>query len=182
MIRIDGYAQEEMDDETAVFTLTAGILGRLYLSGFINRMGERRLALVRDAVALHRRVLDEQGHLMPWWPDDLPDFNGPWLAYGLRHNHAIAEAVYPDVAALMDGNEHVEYLAVWRRGGVDSMYLQLGHGAHVRPLFPDPGQPDHAPGARPWTVEHVDPDTVRLTVSDSERPSARIFAVSYDVR
>lgn len=107
-----GYAQEEMDDETAVFTLTAGILGRLYLSGFINRMGERRLALVRDAVALHRRVLDEQGHLMPWWPDDLPDFNGPWLAYGLRHNHAIAEAVYPDVAALMDGNEHVEYLAV----------------------------------------------------------------------
>ena len=108
MIRVDGYAQEEMDDETAVFTLTAGILGRLYLSGFINRMGERRLALVRDAVALHRRVLDEQGHLMPWWPDDLPDFNGPWLAYGLRHNHAIAEAVYPDVAALMDGNEHVE--------------------------------------------------------------------------
>ena len=149
MIRIDGYAQEEMDDETAVFTLTAGILGRLYLSGFINRMGERRLTLVRDAVALHRRVLDEQGHLMPWWPDDLPDFNGPWLAYGLRHNHAIAEAVYPDVAALMDGNEHVEYLAVWRRGGVDSMYLQLGHGAHVRQVFPDPGQPDHAPGARP---------------------------------
>ena len=74
---------------------------------------------------------------MPWWPDDLPDFNGPWLAYGLRHNHAIAEAVYPDVAALMDGNEHVEYLAVWRRGGVDSMYLQLGHGAHVRQVFPD---------------------------------------------
>ncbi len=174
-----GYAQEEMDDETAVFTLTAGILGRLYLSGFINRMGERRLALVRDAVALHRRVLDEQGHLMPWWPDDLPDFNGPWLAYGLRHNHAIAEAVYPDVAALMDGNEHVEYLAVWRRCGVDSMYLQLGHGAHVRQVFPDPGQPDHAPGARPWTVEHVDPDTVRLTVVDSERPSARIFEISY---
>lgn len=174
-----GYAQEEMDDETAVFTLTAGVLGRLYLSGFINRMGERRLALVRDAVALHRRVLDEQGHLMPWWPDDLPDFNGPWLAYGLRHNHAIAEAVSPDVAALMDGNEHVEYLAVWRRGGVDSMYLQLGHGAHVRQVFPDPGQPDHAPGARPWTVEHVDPDTVRLTVADSERPSARIFEISY---
>ena len=82
----------------------------------------------------------------------------------------------------MDGNEHVEYLAVWRRGGVDSMYLQRGHGAHVRQVFPDPGQPDHAPGVRPWTVEHVDPDTVRLTVSDSDRPSARIFAVSYDVR
>lgn len=49
-----------MDDETAVFTLATGILGRLYLSGFIDRMDEHRLALVRDAVALHRRVLTEQ--------------------------------------------------------------------------------------------------------------------------
>ena len=80
------------------------------------------------------------------------------------------------------GGVRLRRSAVWRRGGVDSMYLQLGHGAHVRQVFPDPGQPGHAPGARPWTVEHVDPDTVRLTVSDSERPSARIFAVSYDVR
>lgn len=58
-----GYAQQEMDDETAVFTLATGILGRLYLSGFIDRMDEHRLALVRDAVALHRRVLTEQQEL-----------------------------------------------------------------------------------------------------------------------
>lgn len=37
-----GYAQQEMDDETAVFTLAAGIAGRLYLSGFVGRMDERR--------------------------------------------------------------------------------------------------------------------------------------------
>lgn len=35
-----GYAQQEMDDETAVFTLATGVLGRLYLSGFIDRMTE----------------------------------------------------------------------------------------------------------------------------------------------
>lgn len=52
-----GYAQQEMDDETAVFTLAAGILGRLYLSGFIDRMDEARLGLVRDAIALHRTIL-----------------------------------------------------------------------------------------------------------------------------
>lgn len=39
-----GYAQQEMDDEAAVFTLATGILGRLYLSGFIDRMDEHRLA------------------------------------------------------------------------------------------------------------------------------------------
>lgn len=80
-----GYAQQEMDDETAVFTLATGILGRLYLSGFIDRMDEHRLALVRDAVALHRRVLTEQQELVPFWPARLPDFDGDWLVVGLRH-------------------------------------------------------------------------------------------------
>lgn len=70
-----GYAQQEMDDETAVFTLAAGILGRLYLSGFIDRMDEARLGLVRDAIALHRTILGGQSHLVPWWPCGLPDFS-----------------------------------------------------------------------------------------------------------
>lgn len=79
-----GYAQQGMDDETAVFTLAAGVLGRLYLSGFIDRMGPSRLALVRDAVALHRHILSRQSRLVPWWPAGLPDFNGNWLVSGLR--------------------------------------------------------------------------------------------------
>lgn len=68
-----------------MFTLAAGILGRLYLSGFIDRMDEARLGLVRDAIALHRTILGGQSHLVPWWPCGLPDFNSPWLVYGLRH-------------------------------------------------------------------------------------------------
>ncbi|PAU68789.1 glycoside hydrolase family 36 protein [Bifidobacterium criceti] len=175
-----GYAQEEMDDEQAVFTLTAGILGRLYLSGFINRMNPSRLALVKDAVTLHRAVLDEQGHVMPWWPDDLPSFNGPWLAYGLRHDERISEALFPDVAHIIGEQGHREFLAVWRRGGVNSMYLHLGEGAHITQVFPDPAHPDHAPHAQPWSIEHVDPETVRFTVANDDVPSSRIFAVTYD--
>ena len=175
-----GYAQGEMDDEQAVFTLTAGILGRLYLSGFINRMNPSRLALVKDAVTLHRAVLDEQGHVMPWWPDDLPSFNGPWLAYGLRHDERISGALFPDVAHIIGEQGHREFLAVWRRGGVNSMYLHLGAGAHITQVFPDPTHPGHAPHARPWSIEHVDPETVRFTVANDDVPSARIFAVTYD--
>lgn len=175
-----GYAQGEMDDEQAVFTLTAGILGRLYLSGFINRMNPSRLALVKDAVTLHRAVLDEQGHVMPWWPDDLPSFNGPWLAYGLRHDERISGALFPDVAHIIGEQGHREFLAVWRRGGVNSMYLHLGEGAHITQVFPDPTHPGHAPHARPWSIEHVDPETVRFTVANDDVPSARIFAVTYD--
>lgn len=175
-----GYAQEEMDDEKAVFTLTAGILGRLYLSGFINRMDPMRLALVRDAVALHRKVLDEQGHVMPWWPYELPDFRDTWLAYGLRHDERISKDLYPEVAGIIGEHGHCEYLAVWRRGGISSMYLNLGEGAHITQVFPDPAHPEHAPSAKPWTIEQVDPQTVCLTVANDDVPSARIFAVTYD--
>lgn len=172
-------AQEDMSDEEAVFALASGVLGRLYLSGFINRMNPARLALVQDAIALHRCILEEQGHLVPWWPDHLPDFNGPWLAYGLRHDHTIAQAMWPDVAQLMESKEHVEYVTVWRRSGVDTMYLQLGEGAHITQVFPDPAHPEHAPAAPAWEIERVDPETVRLTVAHNEVPSARVFAVTY---
>lgn len=173
-------AQEEMSDEQAVFTLTAGILGRLVLSGFLNRMNDSRMALVQDAVQLHRHILTEQGHMVPWWPDSLPDWNGPWLAYGLRHDEAIAQAIYPDVAQIMQSHEHVEYVAVWRRSGVNAMYLPVGEGAHVRQVFPNPEHPEHAPEAKPWRVEQIDPITVRLTVATDEQPSARVFEVTYD--
>ncbi|KFI64257.1 glycoside hydrolase family 36 protein [Bifidobacterium cuniculi] len=171
--------QEDMDDEQAVFALVSGVLGRLYLSGFLNRLPEPRMRLVRQAVALHREILEEQGHLVPWWPYGLPDFNGPWLAYGLRHDAAIAHDVWPAVETMMADREHSEYLAVWRRSGTDTMFLQLGEDAHITQVFPDPARPEDAPGAKPWTIEQVDPTTVRLVVPDDDEPSARVFKVSY---
>lgn len=35
----------------------------------------------------------------------------------------------------------------------------------------------HAPDAKPWTVERMDPETVRLNAATSKQPSARIFAI-----
>lgn len=162
-----GYAQQEMDDETAVFTLATGVLGRLYLSGFIDRMDERRLALVRDAVALHRRVLAEQRDLVPFWPARLPDFNGDWLVAGLRH---------PSFLPSQD-DDPCDYIIVWRRGGTPSVNVPLPEGRRIEQIFPNPDVPEHAPDAKPWTVERMDPETVRLNAATSKQPSARIFAV-----
>ena len=44
-------------------------------------------------------------------------------------------------------------------------------------IFPDPSVPDHAPDAGVWSVDRIDAATVRLTVADVSKPSARIFAV-----
>ena len=181
-----GYAQQEMDDETAVFTLTTGVLGRLYLSGFIDRMDDARLSLVRDAVALHRRVLAEQRDLVPFWPSRMPDFDGDWLIAGLRRCDVLSSA--SDIAGI-DGssdfgiNEEIneadpcDYVIVWRRGGTPSVNMPLPEGSRIEQIFPDPNHPEHAPEAKPWTVERMDPETVRLNAATSKKPSARIFAI-----
>ena len=156
-----------MDDETAVFTLATGILGRLYLSGFIDRMDEHRLALVRDAVALHRRVLTEQQELVPFWPARLPDFDGDWLVVGLRHPSFLPS----------EDDDPCDYIIVWRRGGTPSVNVSLSEDCHIEQIFPNPAVPEHAPDAKPWTVERMDPETVRLNAAASKQPSARIFAI-----
>ena len=181
-----GYAQEEMDDETAVFTLATGVLGRLYLSGFIDRMTEPRLGLVRDAIALHRRILDEQRDLVPFWPDNLPNFNAEWLASGLRHVEVLSDLLDDDVhegkslqnvAGAQDEDGHVAYIIVWRRGGTPSLNLPLPQDCEIEQIFPDLKHPDHAPDAKPWSIERMDPETIRLTAATSKKPSARIFAI-----
>ena len=113
-----------MDDETAVFTLATGILGRLYLSGFIDRMDEHRLALVRDAVALHRRVLTEQQELVPFWPARLPDFDGDWLVVGLRHPSFLPS----------EDDDPCDYIIVWRRGGTPSVNVPLSEDCHIEQI------------------------------------------------
>lgn len=207
-----GYAQQEMDDETAVLTLAAGVMGRLYLSGFINRMDDTRLALVRDAVALQRRILACQEQLVPWWPAGLPAFDGDWLVAGLRP--------YAPVAANDGKDDATAYVTVWRRAGAASIDLPVPEGRAVTQIFPTPvtdaardagdgvaisdaaegvagedtkgdgaaaegatasmggiSVSNHAPNARPWTIERIAPNTIRLTASDTTKPSARIFAV-----
>ena len=184
-----GYAQQEMDDETAVFTLATGVLGRLYLSGFIDRMTEPRLSLVRDAIALHRCVLADQQHMVPFWPSGLPDFDGDWLAVGLRHvetdmgdAYVYGESAWNEQAAEQNDQQpqpedKPDYIIVWRRGGTPSVNMPLDADQTIEQVFPNPAEPDHAPNAKPWTIERMDPETVRLNAATSKQPSARIFAI-----
>ncbi|WP_165989696.1 glycoside hydrolase family 36 protein [Streptomyces sp. YIM 98790] len=78
------YAQPEMTAEEAAFTLATGILGRLYLSGRLDRMTGGQLALVREAVACHRELLPFLSRSLPCWPLGLAGPPGPWVVQGLR--------------------------------------------------------------------------------------------------
>ncbi len=154
-----GYAQQEMSDEEAAFTLAAGILGRLYLSGFVDRMDARRRELVREAVTVHREVLDVIGGTTPFWPMGLPAWDDSWLALGLR----------PGPGAAGD-----RWITVWRRGGSGTAVLDLPDlvGADVRI---DQVFPARADGwAAQWSPET---GQVRLSTQIDE-PTARVFRLA----
>ena len=115
---------------------------------------------MRDAVALHRRVLTEQQELVPFWPARLPDFDGDWLVVGLRHPSFLPS----------EDDDPCDYIIVWRRGGTPSVNVPLSEYCHIEQIFPNPAVPEHAPDAKPWTVERMDP---RRSGSTRPLPSSR---------
>ncbi|MGL4176828.1 MAG: alpha-galactosidase [Dermatophilaceae bacterium] len=98
------YPQPEMTEEEVAFTLVTGVLGRLYLSGFLDRMDAARMALVREAVAVHRALRPLIRHGMPFWPLGLEQRDLPWVALGMRAGAECAVSLWkrPGGAAEVD--------------------------------------------------------------------------------
>ncbi|MGN7949371.1 glycoside hydrolase family 36 protein [Microbacterium sp. 22215] len=141
--------------EEVIFSLVNGLLGRLYLSGYLNRMTPPERALVRAAVDAQRTVLTVIERALPFWPLGLPGWEDPWVALGLRD---------PDGDAL---------LSLWRRpGAADTVVVPLprwrGEEILVDVFFPD------APDGWSW---RWDAATGELRVSAVVAPTARVLRV-----
>ncbi|HEY3559435.1 MAG TPA: alpha-galactosidase [Kribbella sp.] len=91
------YPQPGMTDDAVAFTLCTAILGRMYLSGWLDKLSDRQRAMVAAAVQAHRELRDRMPHVLPFWPTGLPHWEAPWVTLGLRDRDAL-------------------YLTVWRRG------------------------------------------------------------------
>lgn len=116
------YPQPEFSADANALTLAGALLGRVHLSGHLDRMTPAQLALVAQAVRVHKELRADLASAVPFWPLDLPTWTAPWTALGMR-----AEAAC--------------YLTVWRRDGTEgTAVLPLPHlrGADVAPrvLFP----------------------------------------------
>ncbi|MGX1915806.1 alpha-galactosidase [Streptomyces phaeochromogenes] len=120
------YPQPEFDDDLITFTLGGALLGRIHLSGHLNRMSERQLGLVRDAVAVYKSIRRDLAEAVPFWPLGLPGWTDEWLALGMR----------------VPGDT-MSYLSVWRRGGDTELRLPVGHlaGRQVRTEILHPSAP-----------------------------------------
>jgi len=76
------YPQPTMTDEQIVFTMVTGLAGRLYQSGYLDRMTAAQRALVADGVRLAQEWDDAALQTVPVWPLGLPRWDAPWLAVG----------------------------------------------------------------------------------------------------
>ena len=117
------YPAPTMDPELFTLSLVNGVLGRMYLSGYLNEMTSSQRAVVGDAIAAHRQVLDVVEGSVPVWPLGLPAWEDPWVALGL---HTASGDLY---------------LSVWSLPGASaSVSLPLpafaGQTVVVEPLFP----------------------------------------------
>ncbi|MHA6524118.1 glycoside hydrolase family 36 protein [Tessaracoccus sp. G1721] len=88
------YPQPGMDPEEIAFCLVTGLVGRIYLSGYLNRMAPSELGLVREAVAAAKRLRADLPHAVPCWPLGLPGWTDPWVALGLRTGDDVLVALW----------------------------------------------------------------------------------------
>ena len=144
--------------------MCSALLGRLHLSGHLDRMSRAQQQLVADAVSVYKRIRPDLRGSVPFWPLGLPGWTDAWVALGMRGRSATC-------------------LAVWHRGplggtpGPDQradpaeIVLLVAHlrDQHVVPevLYPVPG------GARvKWAAPSGE-----LTVALPRTPSACLISL-----
>jgi alpha-galactosidase len=152
------YPQPEFTDDEIAFTLASAMLGRVQLSGHLDRMTPRQRELVADAVRVYKESIRSAiPESTPFWPLGLPRWEAPWIALGLRA-------------------PGVSHLTIWRRGphaGTDTeVTFPLPHlrGAQVttRVLYPP-----HAGAGASWNAP-----AGTLTVTLPRLPSACLLRVA----
>ena len=107
------------DDETNVTCMVNALLGRIHLSGRLDLMDDRQRAIVLPAIDVYKSYRERLATALPSWPLGLPGWDDPWVALGMD-----------------EGAD--TWIAVWRRGGDDTVRLPAvaPAGSRVEVLFP----------------------------------------------
>jgi alpha-galactosidase len=153
------YPQPEWDDDQIAFTLCSAMLGRVHLSGHLDRMTSAKQRLVAQAIEVYKQIRKNLADSVPFWPLGLPGWADPWVALGMRSSAAT-------------------HLVVWRRepsgDTVQAKSAEVvlpvaprGTAAIPRVLYP-------AAGAQ----VHWDPAEGQLSVLLPRAPSACLVEIS----
>lgn len=102
------YPQACHNDEEVVFNMVNSMLMRIHQSGQISDITPERLDLVTEGISYYKTIRNDIKNAYPFWPLGFSKFSDNWVSLGLKV-------------------ENKSYLAVWRRGGEDTITLNLEH-------------------------------------------------------
>jgi alpha-galactosidase len=157
------YPQPGMTPEEAAFTLVTGLSGRLYLSGYLNRMDPDLRGLVAEAVRLGKELRDDLATTIPFWPLGLPGWDDPWVALGLAGPAGTHLFVW--------SRDPAQPEVVLDLAGAAGPGLTLDDGPTVEQVFP---------AALPAWTTAPEPQQGRVRVRNtSGTPAARVFRVGH---
>ena len=91
------YPQPHFSTGEIAFTLCGALLGRIHLSGHLDRMSPAQRELIAAAVSVYKQVRPDLADAVPFWPLGLPRWAASWVALGMRGRAR-------------------SYLLIWRRG------------------------------------------------------------------
>ncbi|MCE3200034.1 glycoside hydrolase family 36 protein [Paenibacillus sonchi] len=147
------YPLREGDDEEVIFNMVNALLLRVHQSGHLAELEPRRRELVKEALDYYKSIRAHIPQATAFWPLGLPDSEGEWVSFGLRHGDT-------------------RYLAVWRIAGeAAAVKLPLpelqGQAAEVSCAYPQQHHSD-------WSWN---PSEGVLTVSIPQGKTARLFEI-----
>ncbi|KAE8151580.1 glycoside hydrolase superfamily [Aspergillus avenaceus] len=106
------YPQPEWHDEINTMTVVNSLLGRVHLSGRLDLLKPHQFELVKQGMDVYRAIRRDLATAVAFWPLGLPHWHDEWIALGM--------------AAQTRGKDSGQwYVAVWRRGGSESIELPI---------------------------------------------------------
>ena len=89
------YPQSTMDIEETAFNINTTLLGRFFLSGYLNRMDSEQLSIVSQGVTVYKNeVRPLIGKATPWLPLGFAKWNDPVVTLGLESEDCILLTVW----------------------------------------------------------------------------------------
>lgn len=149
------YPLKEGDSEEAIFNMVNAMLLRIHQSGHLAEISRERFALVKEGIDYYKKIRADLREGLPFWPIGPAAYQDGWASVAIR-------------------NGKKTYLAVWRRGSLESQvtlphkYLR-GKKAEAVCAYPADGR-----GCRYSWNNALGELTVELT----EKISARIFEIT----
>jgi alpha-galactosidase len=92
------YPLKDADEEQTIFNMVSALLLRVHQSGRLHEISSACLQLVKEGLALYKRIRSDIPKGLPFWPLGLPRFGDGWAAFGLDCGR-------------------IGYLAIWRFDG-----------------------------------------------------------------